>query len=158
MLSELWSWIDRKSPFNMLKISINFSLLLKDSQDYLCLPTSRLNGYDFSYEGLLGIWEGLQPMPNASTLETPVPRDLLNLPDILPPHHERHSNRRSHSPADDFHGNYHAALSSLSLRRGVDRSSYKPDVSTTRHLQRQVALQLCGWGFKDDELVNEIKR
>ena len=43
-------------------------------------------------------------------------------------------------------------------RRGLDRSLWKPPVPTTKLVQRQVALQLCGWSLREDELRNIVKR
>ncbi|PPQ65556.1 hypothetical protein CVT24_010819 [Panaeolus cyanescens] len=154
-LSDLWAWIYH-------------------SQEVLSVPTPRLHGYDFSFQGLAGLWEGFPPialpgqtMPD----ETPTagPRTLLDVPNAPQMHHslsgsttssgeDRHSSRRSHSPADDFHGNWTAALRSLASRRGADRSTWKPPVSTSKLVQRQLALQVCGWSLREDELTAAIDR
>ena len=148
----------------MLEVSLH---VVTDSQEVLSIPTPRLHGYDVSYQGLLGIWEGISPSasPSASQLadDTPMPIHRSLLLD-LPPHGSQHhvhastSQRRTHSPADDLHGNWPAALATLAARRGADRSSWKPTVPTSKLLQRQVALQLCGWSLRDDELAAAIKR
>lgn len=130
-----------------------------DSREILCVPTSRLHGYDFSFEGLVGIWEGLHPLPH-QVEDTPVlpQRDLLDIPVLPSTHHERSTSRRSQSPADDLHGNFHAAIVALAFRTGVDRSMWKSTVSTSKLVQRQVALQLCGWSLNDEDLTNAVKR
>lgn len=120
-----------------------------DSREFLCVPTSKVHGYDFAYEGLIGVWEGLQSSNSGIESKFLEPQPLSS---------KMRNSRRSRSPADDFHGNFHAALTSLTTRRGMDRSSWKPTVSTNRLIQRQVALQLCGWSFKEDEFMSEIKR
>ena len=121
------------------------------------MPTPRLHGYDFSYEGLLGIWEGFQALPDQKRETTPVTahRDLLE-PDPSTAHHEKQSSRRSRSP-NDRRGNFHASLVILAARRGADGSTWKPTVVTTKLVQRQVALRLCGWSLREEDLTNVIK-
>ncbi|RXW20412.1 hypothetical protein EST38_g5435 [Candolleomyces aberdarensis] len=145
-LSEVWAWIYH-------------------SRELLCSPTPRVHGYDFSYQGLIGIWEGFQPSspPHSdptSVDDTPtaVNRTLLDIPGAGNQHERQGSSRRSYSPADDLHGNWAVALTTIAERRGVDRSLWKPPVPTTKLVQRQVALQLCGWSLKDEELKTAVKR
>ena len=149
----------------------------KDSHELLSLPTPRLHGYDLSYQGLQGIWDGIPPTVIQSqpllAEDTPVagPRPLLL--DLPPPGfsshpsystssgnvlQERQTPRRSHSPVDDLHGNWQAALATLAARRSADRSSWKPTVATAKLVQRQIALQLCGWSLREDELKAAIKK
>ena len=135
------------------------------------MPTPRLHGYDFSYQGLLGIWEGFNPssVPIQPVGEdAPVPEQrslLLDLPVGLRVGstsnggHERQSSHRSRSPqADDLFGSWSAALHSLAARRGTDRSSWKPTVPTNKLVQRQIALQVCGWSLREEELTAAVKR
>lgn len=43
-------------------------------------------------------------------------------------------------------------------RKTGERSSWKPIVNTARLVQRQVAMKLCGWSLKEDELSAAISR
>ncbi|KAF8917059.1 hypothetical protein CPB85DRAFT_1431673 [Mucidula mucida] len=130
ILSDLWGWISY-------------------SRNILCNPTPMINGYDFSYEGLLSIWEGMEPRFSAP----PVHHTLLEPPanDTLL------SGRRSRSPAGESHGNFSAALKEL-LSRGSIETAWTPAATTSRQLQRQVALQLIGWSLRDSELQKDIDR
>jgi hypothetical protein len=149
----------------------------KDSHDLLSLPTPRLHGYDLSYQGLQGIWDRIPPMVIQSqpllAEDTPVAGLRPLLLDLPPPGlsshpsystssgnmlQERQTSGRSHSPVDELHGNWQAALETLAARRGADRSSWKPTVATAKLVQRQIALQLCGWSLREDELMAAIKR
>lgn len=139
------------------------------------MPTPRLHGYDFSYQGLLGIWEGFNPSSapvQQFSEDTPVLGQrslLLDLP-ISQVHHaragsagsggnERQLSQRSHSPpADDLLGSWSAALHTLATRCGADRSNWKPTVPTNKLVQRQVALQVCGWSMKEEELTAMVQR
>ncbi|GLB45034.1 putative WD40 repeats [Lyophyllum shimeji] len=131
MLRDLWAWIFH-------------------SHEYLCVPKSVIHGFDFAYQGLLGIWEGFQSLP--------VPES----PDLLPPtsyfdipvYHDR---RRVHGPLDELRGNFQAALTALAARRAGDRP-WKPTVPTIKGLQRQIALQLIGWSLREDELAATLHR
>lgn len=139
------------------------------------MPTPRLHGYDFSYQGLLGIWEGFNPSSAPMQTfgeDTPVPGQrslLLDLPVAQVHHsrmssagnggHERHRSQRSRSPAaDDLFGSWSAALQSLATRRGIDRSSWKLTLPTNKLVQRQIALQVCGWSLREEELKTAVER
>lgn len=155
-----------------------FSYAIPDSQEIFTVPTARLHGYDFSYQGLLGIWEGFAPLPVSA--QPPLVDDppsmtqslLFDLPPTTNPIYTGFvqnvpltasgvsttlSNRRSRSPLSE---NWPAALGALAARRGLDttRSCWKPAVHTAKLLQRQIALQVIGWSLRDDELNDAIKR
>jgi hypothetical protein len=115
----------------------------------------------------MGIWEGFPPL--AATTPHGEPQMLPEVGPAAPPAHRslldvrdarsRSRSRRSNSPADDLHGNFHAALTALALRSGDKTSAWKfPAVSSSKNLQRQVALQLCGWTLKEEDLWSNIKR
>ncbi|KAF9483146.1 hypothetical protein BDN70DRAFT_800339 [Pholiota conissans] len=155
ILSDLWSWI-------------------QNSQEILCVPTPRLNGFDFSYHGLLGIWEGFAPIdgtaPGNLSDDTPLALQRSLLLDLPVPnvHHSRsgstgggnygRSSRRSHSPVDDLQDNWSAALADLANRRGIDRWSWKSPVPTNKLVARQVALTVCGWSLREEEITANIKK
>ncbi|TFK74207.1 hypothetical protein BDN72DRAFT_813031 [Pluteus cervinus] len=175
-LSEIWDWIWH-------------------SQDLLCTPTSRIHGYDFAFQGLIGIWEGFSPISNSpptqshhhthrNSIESTQSQssyqtsnsnllDPHTIPSIQEQHpgpprrHNSHhnsnsnnSNRRSTSPfqGDSLHGNFYAALNALASRNGMDKAPWKPGVATSRPLQRQVALWICGWGFREEDMNRAIDR
>ncbi|KAF5385783.1 hypothetical protein D9615_002692 [Tricholomella constricta] len=131
MLVDLWAWIYH-------------------SHDYLSVPKSVLHGYDFAYQGLLGIWEGFQPLP------APENSDLLPLNPYFDAS-QYHDRRRTHGPVDELYGNFQAALGALAGRRTGDRP-WKPTVATAKGLQRQIALQLLGWSLREDELASTLHR
>ncbi|KAF7980728.1 hypothetical protein HWV62_36737 [Athelia sp. TMB] len=143
-LSDLWAWI-------------------KHSREVLLVPTPRLYGYDFSYQGLLGIWEGFQSQPHEPAGSAPTPRNgLLDLPPTTPGGIGAAagglSRRHALSPSDEIHGDFHAAIVALSSRKGTERLAWKPPVSSQKVEQRLFALQLCGWSLKDEDLQNAIKK
>ncbi|KZP05522.1 hypothetical protein FIBSPDRAFT_765742 [Athelia psychrophila] len=139
-LSELWAWI-------------------KHSRELLLVPTPRLHGYDFSYQGLLGIWEGFQAQSHELATAAPTPRNgLLELPPATPGGIGAALGRHALSPSDDIHGDFHAAILALCARKGIERAAWKPPVHSQKVEQRQFALQLCGWSLRDEDLQNAIKK
>ncbi|KAH8822890.1 hypothetical protein DL96DRAFT_1671122 [Flagelloscypha sp. PMI_526] len=112
MLSDLWTWMAHAS-------------------DFLCLPISRINGYDFAHVGVIGIWEGFTP--NASL--------------------ERSGHNNTATPSDDT---FQHALIALATRKG--NKLWKPSIPTARAVNRQVALQLCGWNLVEEEFTKDIRR
>lgn len=162
--------------YPMSSIALSITQIILDAQDVLCLPTPHLHGYDFSYQGVQGIWEGLKlsntisAIPQTIVDDTPIAHQrslLLDLPPLGAPHHTHtsssgsgtgHHSHRSHSPADDFHGDWSGALSVLAARRGVVRTSWKPLVKTDKLIERQISLELCGWSLREEEVARSIKR
>ena len=138
-----------------------------DSRDIFFVPTPRLHGYDFSYQGLLGIWHGFQPSPQQLPAPTSTPPvTVLDLPPSAPHgtpagrrgYRQPPPKRRALSPSDEIHGDFHAAIVALSSRQRGDPPSWRPTVPTHKLEQRQFALQLCGWSLKDEDLYGAIKR
>lgn len=154
-------------------ISIYSSPIL-DSKHLLSYGGSRIHGFDFANQGVLGIWEGFQPVSRTTSSERdlgighPMGRNvqpsLLALPDsegygTVGRHRRKRSLRRSHSPADQLHGDFVAAVHTLNNRRGYDRASVtKISAPTSKLAQRRFCLTLCGWNQGDDELLRATGR
>ncbi|KXN85842.1 SEH-associated protein 4 [Leucoagaricus sp. SymC.cos] len=139
-LSDLWAWISH-------------------SQQLLCTPTARVNGYDFAHQGILGVWDGISPMQSQlDVTPTTTERPLFELGNTTSfPTHERRSRRSySQSQTDDSQAAFQAALAIIESRKTGERSTWKPVVSTVKLAQRQVAMKLCGWSLKEDELSAAI--
>ncbi|KAJ3830143.1 hypothetical protein EV361DRAFT_794233 [Lentinula raphanica] len=157
MLADLWEWIYH-------------------SQNYLSSPTALLHGYDFSFAGVWGIWDG------PPSIATPVHRDRLELPAVLdaaPLFHGLDRTRysqpqdmmtntkrtRTRSPIQDPLINdpeWHQALLDLFSRTAepLSTSPIFPYISTSKPLQRHICLHLIGWGFvlRSDSFMAEVRR
>ncbi|KAG1739334.1 hypothetical protein EDB19DRAFT_1828902 [Suillus lakei] len=154
MLSELWAWIHH-------------------SRELVCSPTSRLHGYEFSNQGLSGLWEGFAPLPQvpeSSASSFSVLDGLLTIPQISPgdsslsplstPAVLDPLTRMRQQPDDLAYGDFTAAVAALCARRtsGSERP-WRPPVRNTEKLeQRQFALHLCGWGVGEEEMNHGIRR
>ncbi|KAK7693790.1 hypothetical protein QCA50_003362 [Cerrena zonata] len=153
-LSELWSWINY-------------------SQQLLSVPTSIVEGYNFSYHGIWGIWDGFRPVqPQYSANPTPriSSRGLLldTAPTSIysqhfdPPRYQSKSRPngrgRSLPPPDHVHDEFLNATAIVNARRDSGSSSWQPTVFTNKLAQRQLALYLCGWSLAEDDLALAIKR
>jgi len=130
-------------------------------------PVSRYNGYDFSNQGVLGIWEGFPSSVSNLSLSqdpSPAPRGLLLEPISTPEAAQAMSRSRSRRgrPRQDIISEFATAILMLCVSRGQDmtseRGAWKPRVSTAKLIQRRFALQLCGWNLKDDELNATIHK
>ena len=56
---------------SILGLYLYLLILTSDSQDLLGKPIPRVNGYDFSYQGLSAVWEGFPPSPNTPLMMYP---------------------------------------------------------------------------------------
>lgn len=111
----------------------------------------------------MGIWEGFQALPQSSE-----PRDSVSLTDlhVAPPAFESSSvssslvlpSAFSQSFEDLSYGDFNAAITAILSRQGVEKTSWSPALRTNKSAQREVALQLCGWYLKGDELSDAIKK
>ncbi|KAG1751269.1 uncharacterized protein EDB91DRAFT_1234726 [Suillus paluster] len=139
MLSELWAWIHH-------------------SRELVCSPTPRLHGYEFSNQGLLGLWEGFAPLPQVPEPGSSSPGDSslspLSTPAVLDP-----LTRMRQQPDDLAYGDFTAAVAALCARRtSGSHRPWKPPVRTSKLEQRQFALHLCGWGVGEDEMNHAIRK
>ena len=101
---------------------------------------------------MIGIWEGF-PQDDK---EPGVP-----IPPMLRTSSHHGSRRRSQQLYSDVVGDekrFQGALQSLIIRREGHRITWKPLVPTTLLPQRQVALRLCGWSFKEEDISNAIEK
>ncbi|KAH8119136.1 WD40 repeat-like protein [Phellopilus nigrolimitatus] len=152
VLSEVWTW---------------FHLTLPDSKHLLTFGTSKIHGIDFSYQGILGIWEGLEASASQEVvslldsldLAAPSETSSITLNDSGPSVDVNASLRphltssKNHRPDDGFHGNYTAALNTLNSRSNADKSMWRPTVHTDKNPQRRLALALCNWRVGEEEFL-----
>lgn len=135
-----------------------------DSREIVCIPTSRIHGYDFSNQGLMGMWEGFQALPQSAE-----PRDSVSLPTdfhLAPPALDSSSASTSLSLPSTFsqsfedlsYGDFNAAITAIVSRHGIEKTFWSPGLRTNKSAQRELALQLCGWYLGGDELSDAIKK
>lgn len=165
--------LTRTGPFGRGGISEIWAWTLH-SQGLLCFPTPRIHGYDFSNQGLQGIWHGFPPLPRATVSRTKstisLPVDLLStsfeaatadtnssgtpsptdIPGLL--------GTSSQSAEDVLYGDFDGAVGLLLSRQNPARLPPSPSLRTKRMKQRQFALQLCGWSLSDEDLSSAIKK
>jgi hypothetical protein len=128
-----------------------------DSKDLFSSPTPVVHGFDFSGQGLIGIWEGFNPSSDSSEPESP-----RSLPKLFPKsllgsrvaHGSKVGSSQDRSSQEDMRGSFHAAITALAARYA---SPWKSSTVTSREVQRQVALHLCGWNLNEDELASRLK-
>lgn len=147
--------------------------LRTDSQQLLSVPTSIVEGYNFSYHGIWGIWEGFRPVhrPFSANPTPRIPsRGLLldTAPSSIYSHNAdplshragpRPTGRgRSLPPPDHNHDDFLDAISIVNTRRDNGKIPWQPAVRTHKLAQRQLALYLCGWNLADGDLNHAIKR
>ncbi|KAI1787427.1 hypothetical protein LXA43DRAFT_1029054 [Ganoderma leucocontextum] len=155
IVSELWLWVHH-------------------SQRLILSPSPIIEGYNFAYQGLAGIWEGFRPIRPSPPSGQPTPRTAprntlfdastaspllapLNL-DAPPRPNSKHARRkRNQPPASSLPEDFLSAIDELNRRSGSSEA-WKPSVSTLRLSQRRFALQLCGWSLAQDDLARAVRR
>ncbi|KAI0318845.1 hypothetical protein OF83DRAFT_1113636 [Amylostereum chailletii] len=140
-LGALWTWFER-------------------TRHMLEGPSSRFNGFDFTTQGLLGIWEGFPSSTAPSSVSSPATRGLLLEPigesaqaqtqaTPLSRSRSKRGRHRGEAPSE-----FTSALLLLSAYHGLTVSAepgWKPGVKTGKLIQRRFALELCGWSLKEEE-------
>ncbi|KAJ4483259.1 hypothetical protein J3R30DRAFT_3284977 [Lentinula aciculospora] len=168
MLADLWEWIYH-------------------SQNFLSSPTPLLHGYDFSFAGVWGIWDG--PASNGGSGIISRYRDLSahnteTSTNMFGSHSSNSGSNasgsvsstqnmlsgskrtRTRSPVTKLANDteWHQALLDLFARTTeplpASRLPIFPYISTSQPLQRHICLHLIGWGFvvRDDSLMAEVRR
>jgi len=131
-----------------------------DSQQLLCVPTARVNGYNFAHQGILGVWEGISPMQSRVDTTPTIAAQPLNELENQSFSGQLRRSRRSYSQTqmEDGQTALRAALFDIESRNSGERSTWKPAINTAKLVQRRVAMKLCGWSLKEDELGAAIVR
>ena len=146
---------------------------LQDIQQLLSAPISALDGYNFSYQGIIGVWDGFRPSRSyVSAHPTPrLPQRGLLLD--VPPNpvsnliHESHQSRSRSRQADGRrgktssempHDEFYSVVSTLLAEKLPNHASWKPAVHTNKPAQRQLALHMCAWSLAEDDLNRAVRR
>ena len=138
-----------------------------DSKHLLTFGSAKIHGFDFSYQGVLGIWNGLEVTSSQEVVSLLEGLDLASpsesssstlvgvepILDAGPSIRSHFASRRNRKAGDGFHGNYSAALNMLNSRSYLDKSTWKPTIHTDKTQQRRLALALCNWKVGEDELL-----
>lgn len=182
-LIELWRWIDRKHAlFSLIVCSTYTAVVSIDARPLLSVPTLHTNYYDFSVQGVLGIWEGF-PSSSALSLATTVTTSLSSTPaartnsdlldplnslnalhDFQPISRPRSGRGRDRGLRADRQIDFNAAIVALCQYRDEDldmtgdNGAWVPATSTKKAIQRKLALMVCKWSLKDGDIASQITR
>lgn len=148
------------------------------SKNALDVESSRVYGFDFAYQGVLSIWEGLTPTSSSrssATFETPQPSDssaptrtssstAIPAPGSRPNINSRRLSR-TRSTLDPTRLQYETAIETVTSRKsvslggivGVKKEMPKAMVGSSRLTRRQYALSLCDWDLTDAEFEEQIQ-
>ena len=141
-----------------------------DAKHLLAFGSAKVHGIDFSFQGILGIWEGLEASPSQDMislldgLDLASPSELPTNAPVESPHlgvdvnaslRPRLSASKSQRMVDGFHGNYTAALNTLNSRSNLnsDKFTFKSSVHPDKIQRRKLALALCNWKAGDEEIA-----
>ena len=152
-----------------------------DSQKLLGVPPAALDGYNFAYQGIWGIWEGFRPArPQVSVQPTPRLAQrglLLDVPPApIPNLILETASTRSHSRAgrrtrpgggggggggvDTQNDEFALAVNSLLVQTAPEQLAWSPAVPTGKLAQRRLILRLCEWSLAEEDmgrLVRELE-
>lgn len=173
VLSQIWLWIDREFLHFSRFLGLA-QLRCPDTQNLLAVHSSLLDGYNFSYHGILGIWEGFRPSrPHPSAPHpTPriAPRSLLletpqtSLSNLISESQQPRSRsrqaekRKSQAIPDGPSEEFSSVVATLLSESDPERTTWRPAVSTSKPAQRRFALDLCGWSLAEEDLASAVKR
>jgi WD repeat-containing protein mio len=145
-----------------------------DARNLLSVHSSLLDGYNFSYQGILGIWEGFRPSRPEISAPHPTPRLPQRSLLLEPPQTQlssllsdaQHLRSRSRQPENRNRSftegpsseEFSNVVATLLAENDPERTAWKPAVSTTKPEQRRLALDLCGWSLAEEDLNSAVKR
>ncbi|KAG8931547.1 hypothetical protein FRC02_002535 [Tulasnella sp. 418] len=155
---------------------VSLSRLMKTLHDD---RSHNVNGFDFSYQGLLGIWDGLASsystesrLVHAIDTAAPINERLQDDAQVSPQYSQPYGRRSAELPRRDssipeMSGHvigYDATLEILnSIRRsranresGIGMGYPEIDIPTNKLQRRKLGLALCDWDLTKDGFVNEI--
>ena len=136
------------------------------------VESSRVHGFDFTYQGVLSIWEGFPSLSHRISSAEDKERATSHA-DQQGSHssvsttgrtssgrgHRRPSSRNK-SAGESPRLHYELAIEAINGKRtfGVKKDLPSTAVHSTRAARRQFALSLCGWDYSDEEFRREIER
>ena len=147
-----------------------------DAQNMLSVHSSLLEGYNFSYQGILGIWEGFRPSRPQISAPHPTPRipqrsllldttqnalsNLLAESQQQGRSHSRLADKRRSQAFVDSPGSeeFSTVVATLLAENDPDRTPWRPAVPTGKLAQRRLAVDLCGWSLAEEDLAAAVKK
>lgn len=152
---------------------VKYSNVLLDAKQLLAFGSSKVHGIDFSFQGIMGIWEGLEASPSqdmmsildgldlASPSESPAARGESphRSVDVNASLHPRLNTFKSQKLVDGFHGNYTAALNTLNSRTDLvnEKLAFKSPLHSDKVQRRRLALALCNWKAGDEQIARSVQ-
>lgn len=84
-VSYMWRWLDGECTLWLLGALPDCNTLLASREILSAGGSSRINGLEFKYQGVLGIWEGFGPLTSSSTLaSTQAHSNAIDSPNFSP--------------------------------------------------------------------------